>query len=258
MRPSNDVQPASSARIALNGFREAGVGVLPGLLPETLVRALCEESLRMWAIFAREGAPNLRVGLRVESSGQVILNGLDPVSDVSAVFARLNAAPLLLDLAEQGLGGPATTMKDKLIYKWPGTPGFGLHRDGDYNTPRTGVSGAEAMTVCIALDRVTLAKGPIEFFPDLRLRDTAAPASEPRDVDECAVRGLVPLIPELQPGDAVVFDGRVPHRSGRNTSKESRRLYMVTYVPARYAHARGRYYAARAREESELRERLLS
>ncbi len=204
MNPSLDAPAAPLEFPGLDGYRKAGGGVLRGLLSKTLVRLLCDESLRLWSMFAPDGATNLRVGLRAEPSGQILLNGLDPVSDVSAVFGQLNTAPLLLDLAEQGLGGPVITMKDKLIYKWPNTPGFGLHRDGDYNTPRTGVPGAEAMNVCIALDAVTLAKGPIEFFPALRLRSTSASVAEPRDIDESAVYGLAPFRPELQPGDAVL------------------------------------------------------
>jgi 2-aminoethylphosphonate dioxygenase len=247
---------AGHRRAALSGYRDRGVGLLPGLLPSERVCALREESLRLWQVFEPQGAANLRVGIRVEPSGQVVLNGLDPVSDVSPVFAAVNADPLLVALAEKGLGGPVTTMKDKLIYKWPGTRGFGLHRDADYNTPKSGVPASEFLTVCIALDPVTPARGPVEFYPELRDRRTPAAPDEARDVDEGAMVGLRSVSHDLEPGDAILFDGRVPHRSDRNTSDGPRRLYMVTYVPARHAGAREHYYAAREREQAAERRGL--
>ena len=242
---------------ALRGYRERGIGVLRGLLPATRVQALAEESERLWRRFEREGAANVRISIRTDAAGLVTLNGLDPVSDVSDVFAAVNTDPSLVSLAEAGLGTDVTTMKDKLIYKPPRAPGFGLHRDGDYNTPKTGVPGYEVMTICIALDAVPRDKGPIEFFPDLRHRATPSPPGEPRDVDESATRGLEPMRPELAPGDALLFDSLVPHRSDANTSDGSRRVFMVTYVPARYAIARERYYEARTREQSAARRELL-
>ena len=249
---------AEQRAAALCSYRERGVGVLRGLLPATPVQALVEESERLWRRFEPEGAANVRIGIRTDAAGLVTLNGLDPVSDVSGVFAGVSADPNLVSLAEAGLGTDVTTMKDKLIYKGPRTPGFGLHRDGDYNTPKTGVPGHEVLTICIALDAVTRAKGPIEFFPDLRHRPTPSPPGEPRDVDESATRGLEPVRPDLAPGDALLFDSLVPHCSDTNTSDASRRVFMVTYVPARYANARERYYAARIREQSAARRELLS
>jgi len=251
--------PASAAAqrdAALSDYRERGVGVLRRLLPGPDVQALITESERLWRMFQHEDARNLRVSIRTEASGKVVLNGLDPVADISDVFASINGHRDLLSLAETGLDTDVTTMKDKLIYKWPGAPGFGLHRDGDYNTPKTGVPGEEVMTVCLALDAMTAANGAIQFFPELRNRKTPSPPEEPRDVDESAIRGLEPFMPELEPGDAILFDGRVPHRSDRNTSDMPRRVYMVSYIPARYPGVRERYYEARVAEQGAERRRL--
>lgn len=253
---SNDIEKQRA--LALVDYREHGVGLLRGLIPRAWVKALLEESDRLWEVFQTQGAANLRIGIRTEPSGKVVLERLDPVVDISPVFEKVNKYRDLVSLAEAGLCAPVTTMKEKLSYKWPGTPGFGLHRDGDYNTRRTGVPGREAMTVCVALDPVTRANGPIEFFPGLRFRSAPAPVDEPRDIDENIIRGLEPVCPELEPGDAVLFDGLVPHRSDRNTSDHPRRLYMITYVPARYTDARERYYAARVEEQAAQRHALLA
>lgn len=65
---------------------------------------------------------------------------------------------------------------------------------------------------------------------------------------------MASLLPELQPGDAILFDGQVPHRSAPNHSSRSRRTYIISYVPARYPYARRNYYAGRLTEQGRERE----
>jgi ectoine hydroxylase-related dioxygenase (phytanoyl-CoA dioxygenase family) len=70
--------------------------------------------------------------------------------------------------------------------------------------------------------------------------------------------GVDSLMPVLQPGDAVVFDGQVPHRSGLNRSDTPRLTYMVTFVPARFDQARRDYYQASRLEKHQQRRHLLT
>jgi hypothetical protein len=248
---------AASRESALLDYRRCGLGILPGLIPERRVSALLDESDRLWRIFDARGVADLRIGIRVQPSGEVRLDRLDPVTDVSPIFADLNADRDLVSLAESGLGARVVVMKEKLIFRPPGTMGFGLHRDADYNTPRTGVPGNEVFTIAIALDPTTVTSGPTEFFPDLRHAVTPRPAGEPRDIDVAALAGQTSVMPELRPGDGMIFDGLIPHRSARNESDRPRRTYMITYVNARHSGARATYYAARVKEEGRNRRRLL-
>jgi ectoine hydroxylase-related dioxygenase (phytanoyl-CoA dioxygenase family) len=183
-----------------------------------------------------------------------VIDRIDPVADISATFAALNREQRLISMAESGLGEPVTVMKEKLIYRWPGTQGFGAHRDQEYTTPKSGVPGSEVLTISISLDRATRAAGPTEFFPDLRNRATSAPAAEPRDVDESELHGVDSCMPETNPGDVILFDGQIPHRSDWNRSNHCRRIYMISYVPARYPDARRNYYAGRISEQKETRQ----
>ncbi len=248
---------AASREVALFNYRRRGLGILPGLIPEHRVSALLDESDRLWRVFEARGVADLRIGVRVQPSGEVRLDRLDPVADVSPVFADFNADRELVALAESGLGTRVVVMKEKLIYRAPGTMGFGLHRDADYNTPRTGVPGNEVFTVAIALDPATVTSGPTEFFPDLRYAVTPRPAGESRDIDVVALEGQTSVMPELRTGDALIFDGLIPHRSARNDSDRPRRMYMITYVNARHSGAREIYYAARVEEDGKNRRRLL-
>ena len=235
-----------------------GYGLIRNFLSVDEIDRLVRESERLWPQYIRSGAGNLRCGIRTDQSGNAVIDRLDPVADISEVFATLNRDPRLVSIAESGLGGPVTVLKEKLIYKWPGTRGFGPHRDQAYTTPKSGVPGTEHMTLSLSLDHATRMTGPTEFFPSLRTRPTAAPASEPRDVDERALRGVPSCMPETAPGDLVLFDGQVPHRSDWNRSDHCRRIYMISFVPARYLNARTNYYAARLAEQKDLRRGLLA
>jgi ectoine hydroxylase-related dioxygenase (phytanoyl-CoA dioxygenase family) len=248
---------AASREVALLDYRRRGLGMLPALIHEQRVNALLDETDRLWRMFDARGAADLRAGIRVQPSGEVRVDRLDPVADFSPLFADLNADRDLVALAESGLGAHVVVMKEKLIYRPPGTVGFGLHRDADYNTPRTGIPGNEFFTVAIALDPVPVASGPTEFFPDLRHAVTPRPAGEPRDIDVAALAGQTSVMPELRPGDGLIFDGLIPHRSAPNESERPRRTYMITYVNARHSRAREIYYAARIEEEGRNRRRLL-
>ena len=242
---------------AVAGYVDCGFGVINGLLSSDEIDPLVRESERLWRRYVRGGAGNLRFGVRMDQSGETVIDSIDPVGDVSETFAALNRDQRLVSIAESGLGEAVTVMKEKLIYRWPGSQGFGPHRDQEYTTPKSGVPGKEVLTVSIALDRATRASGPTEFFPVLRNRPTAAPAGEPRDVDERELHGVTSCMPETKPGDVILFDGQVPHRSESNRSDLCRRVYMISYVPARYPDARRNFYAGRISEQGEMRRDLV-
>ena len=240
------------------GYVDCGFGLIKGMLPPDEIERLVQESERLWRQHTESGSGNLRFGIRTDRSGKTVIDRIDPVADISETFAAVNRDQRLVAIAEAGLGEPVIVMKEKLIYKWPGTRGFGPHRDQAYTTPKSGVPGKEVLTVSLSLDRAIRAAGPTEFFPGLRDRTTTAPAGEPRDVDERELRGVESCMPETEPGDVILFDGRIPHRSDWNRSDRSRRVYMISYVPARYPDARRDYYAGRISEQKGMRRDLVA
>ncbi len=248
---------SSDVAQAITGHIESGFGLIRRLLSREEIDRLARESERLWRQHEASGPRNLRIGIRTDGSGRPVLDRLDPVSDISAPFAALNRDPRLVSIARAGLGEAVIVMKEKLIYKWPGTRGFGPHRDQDYTTPKSGVPGCDVMTMSIALDRAERATGPTEFFPSLRTRPTAAPPDEPRDVDERELVGVESCMPETHPGDVILFDSQIPHRSDWNRGDHCRRVYMISYVPARYPEARRNYYAARLVAQDEERRDLV-
>ena len=242
----------------ITSYVDCGFGLIRGMLSPDEIDQLLRESERLWKQHVGAGAGNLRLGIRTDRSGKAVLERLDPVADISETFAAVNRDQRLVSIAESGLGEAVTVMKEKLIYKWPGTRGFGPHRDQAYTTAKSGVPGSEVLTISISLDRATHATGPTEFFPSLRTRPTAAPVGEPRDVDKHELHDVPSCMPETDPGDVILFDGQVPHRSDWNRSDHCRRVYMISFVPARYPDARKNYYAARLAEQKEMRRDLVA
>ena len=238
---------------AIVEFQNGGVAVIRGLLNPTEVRTLLEECVRLWEIKEIWDTANLRCGIRKGLNGERLLERLDPVADISQTFADLNRDPRLVATAEQSLGAPVTVLKEKLIYKWPGTSGYGAHRDEPYFGVANAVRGAEMVTICIALDPVHGDNGAIKFYPDLHRQTLPAPPDEPRDVAREALEGRSYFMPELEPGDVLLFDGLVPHCSDFNRSSIGRRTYMVTYALDRYPDCRDQYYANRLAEQTRER-----
>ena len=255
---SNGLAGETAIGQALAELRRNGVAVVRNLFGRDRIDALAEESMRLWDTAGAHDANNLRFGVRRDVAGGITLERIDPVIDISAPFRRLNEDPRLLAIAAAHLGEPAIVMKEKLIYKWPGTHGYGAHRDDPY-TAISGVPGAEVLTINVALDPVTEDTGPTEFYPSLRLLDTSQLSGDgdPRDVAEAALYGEPSFKPQLDPGDVVLFDALIPHRSAMNRSADPRRTYMINFVPARYPRARANYYAGRLREQTEERATLI-
>jgi ectoine hydroxylase-related dioxygenase (phytanoyl-CoA dioxygenase family) len=248
----SSVEGVGTVNQAIMDFRRDGVAVARGLFSGAEVAALQQEATRLWD--SQEGleSANLRVGLRKNVCGDVILERLDPVADISGLFDDLSQSQKLVRIAEMALGEPVTVLKDKIIYKWPGTAGYGLHRDEPY-FGTSGVPGAELVSVSVALDPVRDNSGGIEFFPGQRRSQLPAPAQEGRDILRGALEGIAPVVPELDPGDLLFFDGLIPHCSDYNSGARSRRMYTATYAPARYHDCRKRYYAIRWEEQKRER-----
>lgn len=62
------------------------------------------------------------------------------------------------------------------------------------------------------------------------------------------VESSLPFEPLLvRPGDAVLFDSYLPHRSGPNTSSSWRRSAYLTYNPAAEGNLHDAYYARKRR-----------
>jgi 2-aminoethylphosphonate dioxygenase len=159
-------------------------------------------------------------------TGECTFETFDPIIDLSPASRALAYDARLLGVLAELYGEPACLFKDKLIYKRPGLPGYGLHQDWIAwpGFPRS------FLTVLIPLDPADRDNGATEVFPGyhqngtLSVEDGQYHELPPGTVDES--RGV---ILELAPGDVAIFGGFTPHRSAPNRSPRWRRQLYLSY-----------------------------
>jgi ectoine hydroxylase-related dioxygenase (phytanoyl-CoA dioxygenase family) len=214
-------------------YRRDGFVVARHVLKRDEIEALCIEEARLWS----EAAADLeREGVywrKHETLGRVA-DRLDPVCTISKSFAALAEDSRMTAIADAVLGAPCAFFKDKLIAKPPGAHGYRLHHDYAYWTGLD-VPAEEFVTLSLALDASDEANGGVELFPGLHTKALASSREDPFDLDPVSVAGAPSSVPELAPGDVLVFHSCVPHRSAPNRSGRSRRVYVATYMHARHA-----------------------
>lgn len=232
---------------------EQGVCLAPALFSKSEINSFCAEANRLWETQEHRVAQNLRLGLRKDAQGQMVLDRMDPVEDISELFYQLNRHKKLLAIMESIFQDNAVVMKEKLIFKLPGTQGFSVHRDEPYFSI-SGVPGDKIISIAIALDEAKKENGNIEFFPELTKKTLTADKNEQRDIAADAVIKSKVFSPKLKAGDAVLYNALIPHQSGINTGEHPRRTYTISYAPARYAECRQNYYQTRYQQQQEERQ----
>ena len=147
--------------------------------------------------------------------------------------------PDLLALLEGLLGEPAVLFKEKINYKLPGGDGFRAHQDA----PAFAMFGQRYhVTAMVSVDATTPENGCLEVVNG---HGDSAPLQQAEDgtlaPEVVAALDWKPL--PTAPGDLLVFDSYLPHRSGPNRSSASRRAYYVTYNRASDGDRRDDYFA---------------
>lgn len=209
-------------------FWRDGYLVLKGVFGAAEVSAWNAEGDRLWAE-VRADRENPRVQWRGVTAGGEIADRIDPVLDISPVFAALAHDPALIDLASSLLGRDVAIFKAKLITKRPGTAGYGMHQDHPY-WEHAGAAAGDFLTVLVAFDRFDAENGTPEVFPGLHHARVPAPPGEPLDADESRMDTSGGVLIELEPGDLALFHSLMPHRSAPNRSARDRRGLFVTYL----------------------------
>jgi len=173
-------------------------------------------------------------------TGHCQFDAFDPILDLSTACAELATDAGLLTALGSLYGEEACLFKDKLIFKPPGSKGYGLHQDyiAWPSFPRS------FLTVVIPLDPCDVENGATEVFPGYHQRGALSP--QDGDYHELPLETVdvstgVKLA--LGPGDIAVFSGFVPHRSAPNHSDRWRRqLYFSYNALSDGGHQRSAHY----------------
>jgi len=149
----------------------------------------------------------------------------------------------LLRCLEELLGERPVLFKEKLNFKLPGGGGFAPHQDAP---AFTSFGQTYHVTLLPSPDRMTPDNGCLEMVDGFSVR-RVLPQEEDGTLRRDVVEALVFNPLTLEPGDLVLFDSYVPHRSGPNRSLEPRRALYVSYNRASEGDRRAEYFALKRR-----------
>ena len=173
-------------------------------------RAECD---RLWKQPGIVEENNPRIMCRQTIKGNPVPDRIEPVIDISPLIRELAQDERVTALARGLLGGDVTLFKDKVIYKHPGVMGYSLHRDFPYWEP-LGLPVEAYVIMQFSVDPATRKNGAVEFFPRLHHRLLPGHPREPRDIDETKLDLSGGELAVTNSGDVLIFDARIPHRSG--------------------------------------------
>lgn len=198
------------------------------------------EGDRLWGVV--DGDPDAaRVQWRGHAGRGQIRDRIDPVVDISPVFAALAADPRLVAPVHEVLRAEPVLMKAKLITKRPGTAGYTMHQDFPYWAP-LGIPADDLLTLQVSIDESRADNGAVEVFAWQHHRRLESRPDEPLDVDESRMDLSGGALAELGPGDLLLFHSLTPHRSGPNRSPDSRRALFLTYATSAHGDVYRRYH----------------
>jgi len=216
-------------------FEQHGYAVVPGLYSNALLARLAEavDEIQGWP-----ETPHRHMMYFEAQDGARILNRVENFVPYHEMLSHEISRGLLAQATERVLGEPPTLFKDKINFKLPGGGGFEAHQDAQAGWNRY---ADYFVTAAVAIDRATLANGCLELAHWKHRHELIGPLWQPLTDEHL---GDIPFEPlPMEPGDAVLFDSYLPHRSAPNTSDSARRVLYITYNKSSAGDHRERYYA---------------
>ena len=161
-----------------------------------------------------------------------VIRKLEPISDLSPMFAALAYNPYVIDIVSAVLGGPVELFEDKLNMKLPGGSPYPWHQDWACCWR---AHTDELATVFIYLDDAEEINGCLKVIPGSHRNQPIypfKPGSE-FEVDPTIIAQKQIVAAPLMSGEMIVFDSYLLHYSDINRSQAARRAIIYTYNPAR-------------------------
>ncbi len=172
------------------------------------------------------------------SLGQRLLCRVENFIPYHPELASLIKGEEVLDLVSELMGERAILFKEKINYKLPGGKGFAPHQDAPAFTT---FNQKYHITVMISVDPTTVENGCLEVVRAKHHDGTLA-----QEEDGSLANALVETLSwepvPTEPGDVLLFDSYIPHRSGPNRTQRPRRAFYVTYNRASEGDRRDAYY----------------
>ena len=146
---------------------------------------------------------------------------------------------LVQDLVSQVYRQPAILFKDKLNFKGPGGAGFLCHQDATAYATET--LATRHVSALVAIDAANPENGALQIAAG-RHREGVLPNSA-GVTDPAVEAAMIFQTINVEPGDIVLFDSYLPHRSAANATNGWRRAAYLTFNLASEGDLHAAYYA---------------
>ncbi len=227
-------------QVDVERYRRQGYLTAPSVVLAQHLARLREESDRVLQLCA--GAPH-RYAARIQWEVDYLTEGerpgmervirkLEPVSDLSPIFADLAFHPGIVEPVRAIFGEPVELFEDKLNLKLPGGSPYPWHQDWVCCWQ---AHSDELVTCFIYLDDADASNGCLQVIPGSHADKRRYPfkPGDHFEVDPTSVPHEKAVPVPLKAGDMIFFDAYLLHYSDLNRSTVPRRSIIYTYNPAR-------------------------
>ena len=226
-----------SARACADVLRRHGCACLQTSIDSAKIercRVLCEEALETTLKDADERGLD-RTGLKTKEIVSRQALRFDLVRGIANTepFSALAKGGPWCPTIRQALGVDMKLIKSGCVVAMPGCPRQPVHPDGKHLFDEGDHLPPHCITVFVPLVDMSGELGPTEFYPGTHRRD--CPSQEYRACEKGDCEGVA--FTSAKAGDAVMFDYRVLHRGGANSTTRQRPLLYFTYARSWFTDA---------------------
>ena len=237
---TSTVPTAALTETQLGQWSTDGFFRISGFAP----RATCEAMRERVIALARDKAAAAAIGARVtpenNKAGQEVAHPEDAVSKIfglhrDGVFASFALARAVVDLVSELIAPEIDVFLSQFIFKTPGAWGQPWHQDSFYFPfePARPVVG-----IWLAVTEATLENGCLHVLPGSHTEPVHRHVPDRRaganhgyyEIVDHAMANDIPVL--MEPGDLLVFDSHLMHRSTDNESDGMRAAMVYHYASA--------------------------
>ncbi len=208
-------------------YRKEGYFIVEKALPASALREVQDEAMRFKGIFDQ----------RMHEAGVEVwdINHLDKryfislYHDHSEILKKYLFSEQMAEICRVTIGPEVFLFQEQFVIKGAEVGmTFSWHQDGGWFTPDC----PPYVSIWLALDDMTEENGTIYVLPQTRMekRGWIKHRVDPKTNDRIGYEGTDPGEPVFVPaGSLAVFSHQTLHRSGANTTKNMRRVYLAQY-----------------------------
>lgn len=229
----------AATELLADRYRTDGFVVVENVLSESQVARCQDECTRVVTLCSQDidqHRPRLQfevdyLGAADRTGMNGVIRKVEPLVDLSDLFASLAELPSIVGPATSIFGEPVVLFEDKMNLKLPGGSSYPWHQDWSCCWR---AHTDQLVTCFVYLDDADEGNGCLEVVPGSHSDRSMCPFKDdshfevaPDSFDHSSIRPV-----PLRAGDMIAFDPYLLHFSDLNRSSAPRRTIVYTYNPA--------------------------